>query len=98
MNKAMGCCLTPGCPGSVHVRGLCYRCYSRLCRRVQRGTTTWGQLVKDSKAGKARCYHEYTTAKRRELALEASRARDIYRDVDELMRDKTSRFYRERSG
>ena len=39
-------CLTPECQETkLKSRGLCYCCYKKLYQRVQRKTTTWGELI-----------------------------------------------------
>ena len=61
-------CLTDWCYGKPIARGLCKTCYYRLLRRVQRGTTTWGNLIAKGKCKKATRYEGLTTAVRRKNA------------------------------
>lgn len=49
-------CLTPECESKqIFCRGLCKKCYTRLLRRVQRGTVTWRELISQGLAKKASC-------------------------------------------
>jgi hypothetical protein len=43
MRPAPDCCLSCPCR-LVSCRGLCQRCYGRLCRLVRQGKTTWAEL------------------------------------------------------
>ena len=58
-------CKTTDCVGKPIARGLCYTCYNRLRRRVQRGTAKWGDIVNAGECKPARRYDKLTTAVRR---------------------------------
>ncbi len=43
----MNSCITKDCPNSYYCRGICYRCFMRYAKRIERKKTTWDELYKD---------------------------------------------------
>lgn len=66
-------CLTKGCPGKkIHGRGLCQNCYHTAFVMVQRGETTWDELVQK---GVAKAVRAGSDAERFRLQLTQKRKR-----------------------
>jgi len=42
-------CITPGCDGKFHAKGICKQCYEVAVRLVRDGRTSWQKLEKEGK-------------------------------------------------